>query len=128
MKAYHESSVLQAIPADYGISSDQRSTIADRSFAASERAVYIVTVFSSILAAIVLAVKNGRIDLALYVTFFFGLIGVLGVLWLHSKQLDYFDAKWHGIRRGWIVTALLIIMDSVLIFVIVGSSLIPRIM
>ena len=115
------------IPADYSLKPKQKETIAYMAIDANKRVTYIVAVFVSILSATVISYKNQAYGYAALTVFIFGLVGVIGIVKLNAQQLGwletYIAVLRREVRRAWLVTWVLIIMDVILLLVSILSSI-----
>jgi hypothetical protein len=83
---------------------DQRAIIVERLSASSLKTTAILTSLASLFAAITIVLSNQQIaktSTALWILLFFLVLGVIIVLWLLPKRMDFFGARgWLGIRKG----------------------------
>jgi hypothetical protein len=123
-------SLVQYIPANYNLTDDQKRTIANMALDANERTAYIVTVFVSILSAVIISYQNQAYGYSLVAVFVYGLAGIFGIIKMNAQELGWLETKikflGRQVRRSTLLTIFLIVLVDILLLCLSICSSIPR--
>jgi lipopolysaccharide export LptBFGC system permease protein LptF len=90
---FYASLLIRDMPDNYKLTEDQKKTIAAQALDASERLVFIVTMFSSILLAAVICLKKHHTSLFVVLLLILVVAALLGILRINSFPLGYLETR-----------------------------------
>jgi hypothetical protein len=126
---FFRNNLVRYIPEDYKLDERQKLTIADMALDANERVSYIVTVFVSILSAVIISYQNKATGYALIAVFVYGLAGVFGIFKLNAQELGWLETRTtllgKQVRRSTVLTVSLILLVDILLLCLSILSSIP---